>query len=89
MQAWEYKKIERELDMSGYDTPEDYMMLGPGMGPSHKWTDFSLEEGTSEFTDEMTRLDRLGADGWELVSVQSEKVGRTFTDTYYLKRAVE
>ena len=89
MQKWQNMKIQRELDMSGYDAPEDYMMLGPGIGPTYEWTDFSLEEGTSKFTGEMTRLDRLGADGWELVSVHHEHVGRKFTYTYYLKRAVE
>jgi hypothetical protein len=75
--------------MSDYNAPEDYMMLGPGMGPTYEWKDFPLENGTSKFTDEVTRLNNLGADGWELVIVEHEHKGRQFIDTYYLKKAVD
>jgi len=88
MHKWQYRKIERVLDMSDYKTPEDYMMLGPGMGPVYEWQDFPLEEGTSKFADEISRLNRLGTDGWELVAVLHEHKGRRFIDTYYLKKAI-
>ena len=88
MITWQYKRIDRELDMSSYDTPEDYMMLGPGIGPTYQWTDLSFEESSSKHTGELPRLQILGQDGWELVSVLHEHVGRKYTFTYYLKRAL-
>ena len=85
MRKWEYKKILREMDFTGVNT----MMLGPGYGPVHKWKDYLDDQDTRKYTDEMSRLEQLGDEGWELVSVLFARVGEKHTYTYYLKRAIE
>ena len=35
MKKWEYKKLSREMDLSGIDP----MTLTPGFGPNYKWDD--------------------------------------------------
>ncbi len=83
MQKWEYKKIWREMDFTGFDT----ILLSPGFGPMFIWKDL-LTDDTNRFAEEIRRLDQLGQEGWELAAVMHEESGRTFTDTYYLKRPV-
>lgn len=82
MQKWEYMKIWREMDFTGFEP----MALGPAHGPVYIWKDIYDEKDTTRYTDEMNRLHILGKQGWELVSVLYEEVGRKHTYTYFLKR---
>jgi hypothetical protein len=83
MRKWEYKQIQRELDL----TDVDYFAVGPGLGPEYEWTDSGSEE--QKFWGEMRFLSRMGEEGWELVSVLYKEAGRKHTYTYYLKRPIE
>ena len=86
MQKWEYKKIWRQMDLSGIDP----ISLGTGSGPSYKWKDTFYEDNDpKQFRDEMHRLKDLGQEGWELVSILYEHEGGLHTYTYYLKRAID
>ena len=84
MQKWEYLTIWRELDMSKVD----FMTMMPEMGPTYIWVDVFDKNDSSRYYSEERRLNKLGEEGWELVSVLYDDKERVYTYTYYLKRPI-
>jgi hypothetical protein len=85
MQKWEYKKISRVMDY----THKDPLAIAPVGEPVYKWQDYPDDDENLRKMAEMDRLEELGKNGWELVSVIYRQEGKKIIYAYYLKRPID